>query len=81
MKTFLENGLHEKIFAPKVAQNFSGKFGEIREKLFWIPQNLPAPTPMSRCPGSMSRRDRDSVARLRRSSWGLDVRKDRKIVH
>jgi len=49
-----KEGLLEKIFAQKVAQNFSGKFGEIREKILRTPKNLPAPTPMVevRAPGA-----------------------------
>ena len=39
-------GLHEKIFAQKIAQKFSGKFGEIRAKILRTPKNLPAATPV-----------------------------------
>ena len=48
--------IHEDVFLeviPKrcswyeiLAQNFLGKFGEIREEIFRTPKNLPAPTPM-----------------------------------
>jgi len=43
-------GLHvlcERKFLWKRRTNFSGKFGEIREKIFRTPKNLPAPTPMN----------------------------------
>jgi len=41
-----KNGLHEKIFAQKLAQNFSGNFGKIRAKILHAPKNVPAPTPI-----------------------------------
>jgi len=42
-----ENGRHEKLFAQKVAQNFSGTFGKIRAKILCTPKNFPAATSMS----------------------------------
>jgi len=49
MKTFFhsKNGLHEKIFAQKVVQIFSGKFEKIRTKILRTPKYLRAPTPMA----------------------------------
>jgi len=49
MKTFFhsKNGLHKKIFSQKVAQNFLGKFEEIREKILRTLKNLLAPTPIA----------------------------------
>jgi len=53
MKTFFggnpKGGVHDlcgRKYSQKSCPNFSGKFGEIRTKIFRIPENLAAPTPM-----------------------------------
>jgi len=51
MKTFFwkssqKLSVWEEILIQRVAENFLGKFGEIRAKILRTPKNLPAPTRM-----------------------------------
>ena len=47
MKTFLYDLCGRKYQLQEFPENFLGKFGDIRAKIFRTPKHLPAPTPMS----------------------------------